>query len=58
MSDQTQASTTAQTVDAEVQVSPPMTVEQFITGLRNGGFTGQIGYNPNMPGMVWIALNI
>jgi hypothetical protein len=58
MSEQTQTSATEQTVDAEVQVSPPMTVEQFISGLRNGGFTGQIGFNPNMPGMVWIAMNI
>jgi hypothetical protein len=58
MNEQTQTAVSEQTVEAEVTVSAPLTTEQFITGLRNGGFTGQVGSNPSMPGIVWIAMQI
>lgn len=39
----------------EVTVSAPATTEQVIEYLRSKGFTGNVGTNPNHPGVIWFG---
>ncbi|NHQ86481.1 hypothetical protein HA050_10180 [Iodobacter sp. HSC-16F04] len=39
----------------EVTVSKPATTEQVIDYLRSKGFTGNVGVNPNYPGVIWFG---
>ncbi len=41
--------------DYEVTVSEPATTTQFIDFLRSKGFTGNVGVNPNSPGIIWFG---
>ena len=42
-------------VDFELTVTPPKTALECIKFLRENGFKGQIGYNPNYPYKFWIG---